>query len=185
MKQEKITPSQIDGFLFKSADILRGNYEYLIKFFADRAGKKGGEFYTPGEVVRLLVPLTKPESGMEVYDPTMGNGGFPVQTHQYIEEQGQNPNDLFLAGPDSNGTTWAICNMNLILHNITSFQIENDDTPEKPMILKDGAYRKFDRVLANPPFSQNYSRANMKFDGHFGEFCHELVRKQTSCLCST
>ena len=99
---------------FEFPDLLGAAYEYLIKFFADSAGKKGGEFYTPGEVVRLLVQLTKPESGMEVYDPTMGSGGFLIQTHQYVEEQGQDPNDLFLAGQDSNGTTWAICNMNLI-----------------------------------------------------------------------
>ena len=99
---------------FEFPDLMGAAYEYLIKFFADSAGKKGGEFYTPGEVVRLLVQLTKPESGMEVYDPTMGSGGFLIQTHQYVEEQGQDPNDLFLAGQDSNGTTWAICNMNLI-----------------------------------------------------------------------
>ncbi|MEA1869771.1 MAG: class I SAM-dependent DNA methyltransferase [Euryarchaeota archaeon] len=80
---------------FEFPDLLGAAYEYLIKFFADSAGKKGGEFYTPGEVVRLLVQLTKPESGMEVYDPTMGSGGFLIQTHQYVEEQGQNPNDLF------------------------------------------------------------------------------------------
>ncbi|MEA1869770.1 MAG: N-6 DNA methylase, partial [Euryarchaeota archaeon] len=67
--------------------------------------------------------------------------------------------------------------MNLILHNITSFQIENDDTLENPLILKDGTYRKFDRVLANPPFSQNYSRANMKFPSRFREFCPESGKK--------
>jgi len=162
---------------FEFPDLLGAAYEYLIKYFADSAGKKGGEFYTPGEVVRLLVQLTKPESGMEVYDPTMGSGGFLIQTHQYVEEQGQDPNDLFLAGQDSNGTTWAICNMNMILHNITSFQIENDDTLENPLIRKDGTYRKFDRVLANPPFSQNYSRANMKFESRFREFCPETGKK--------
>ena len=167
---------------FEFPDLLGAAYEYLIKFFADSAGKKGGEFYTPGEVVRLLVQITKPESGMEVYDPTMGSGGFLIQTHQYVEEQGQDPNDLFLAGQDSNGTTWAICNMNLILHNITSFQIENDDTLENPMILEDGTYRKFDRVLANPPFSQNYSRANMKFESRFREFCPETKTSKKADL---
>lgn len=90
---------------FEFPDLLGAAYEYLIKFFADSAGKKCGEFYTPGEVVRLLVQLTKPKAGMEVYDPTMGSGGFLIQTLQYVEEQGQDPNDLFLAGQDSNGTT--------------------------------------------------------------------------------
>jgi hypothetical protein len=78
-------------------------FHYLIKFFADSAGKKGGEFYTPAEVVRLLVQITKPEAGKEIYDPTVGSGGFLIQSHQYVEEQGEDPNDLALYGQDSNG----------------------------------------------------------------------------------
>jgi len=108
---------------FEFPDLLGAAYEYLIKFFADSAGKKGGEFYTPGEVVRLLVQIVKPQAGHEVYDPTMGSGGFLIQSHQYVEEQGQNPNDLHLFGQDSNGTVWSICVMNMILHNITRFSI--------------------------------------------------------------
>ena len=162
---------------FEFPDLLGAAYEYLIKFFADSAGKKGGEFYTPAEVVRLLVQLTKPEVGNEIYDPTAGSGGFLIQAHQYVEEQGQDPNDLALYGQDSNGTVWSICNMNMILHNITRFTIENGDTLEDPLILENGQIRKFDRVLANPPFSQNYSRANMKFANRFREWCPETGKK--------
>ncbi len=162
---------------FEFPDLLGAAYEYLIKFFADSAGKKGGEFYTPAEVVRLLVQLTKPEAGNEIYDPTVGSGGFLIQSHQYVEEQGQDPNDLALYGQDSNGTVWSICNMNMILHNITRFTIENGDTLEDPLILDNGQIRKFDRVLANPPFSQNYSRANMKFSNRFREWCPETGKK--------
>ncbi|HOE17150.1 MAG TPA: type I restriction-modification system subunit M [Syntrophorhabdaceae bacterium] len=162
---------------FEFPDLLGAAYEYLIKFFADSAGKKGGEFYTPAEVVRLLVQLTKPEAGNEIYDPTVGSGGFLIQSHQYVEEQGQDPNDLALYGQDSNGTVWSICNMNMILHNITRFTIENGDTLEDPLILENGQIRKFDRVLANPPFSQNYSRANMKFPTRFREWCPETGKK--------
>jgi len=162
---------------FEFPDLLGAAYEYLIKFFADSAGKKGGEFYTPVEVVRLLVQITKPEAGNEIYDPTAGSGGFLIQSHQYVEEQGQNPNDLALYGQDSNGTVWSICNMNMILHNITSFTIENGDTLEDPQILENGQLRKFDRVLANPPFSQNYSRANLKFPSRFREWCPETGKK--------
>jgi type I restriction enzyme M protein len=79
---------------FEFPDLLGAAYEYLIKFFADSAGKKGGEFYTPGEVVRLLVQIVKPRAGNEIYDPTVGSGGFLIQSHQYVEEQGENPNDL-------------------------------------------------------------------------------------------
>jgi type I restriction enzyme M protein len=162
---------------FEFPDLLGAAYEYLIKYFADSAGKKGGEFYTPGEVVRLLVQLVKPRAGMEVYDPTVGSGGFLIQSHQYVEEQGENANDLFLYGQDSNGTVWSICIMNMILHNITRFAIENADTLEDPQILDHGQIRKFDRVLANPPFSQNYSRAAVKFPSRFDEWCPETGKK--------
>ena len=162
---------------FEFPDLLGAAYEYLIKYFADSAGKKGGEFYTPAEVVRLLVQLTKPTEGNEIYDPAAGSGGFLIQAHQYVEEQGENANNLALYGQDSNGTTWSICNMNMILHNITSFTIENGDTLEDPQILENGQIRKFDRVLANPPFSQNYSRATMKFTNRFREWCPETGKK--------
>jgi len=162
---------------FEFPDLLGAAYEYLIKYFADSAGKKGGEFYTPAEVVRLLIQITKPEAGNEIYDPTCGSGGFLIQAHQYVEEQGQDANDLALFGQDSNGTVWSICNMNLILHNITRFSIENGDTLEEPMHLKNGQVRQFDRVLANPPFSQNYSRATMTFTSRFREYCPETGKK--------
>ena len=162
---------------FEFPDLLGAAYEYLIKYFADSAGKKGGEFYTPAEVVRLLVQLVKPQAGNIIYDPTVGSGGFLIQAHQYVEEQGQDPNDLALYGQDSNGTVWSICNMNMILHNISRFTIENGDTLEDPQILENGQIRKFDRVLANPPFSQNYSRANVKFPERFREWCPETGKK--------
>jgi len=162
---------------FEFPDLLGAAYEYLIKFFADSAGKKGGEFYTPAEVVRLLVQITKPKAGNTIYDPTAGSGGFLIQAHQYVDEQGQDANDLALYGQDSNGTVWSICNMNMILHNITRFTIENGDTLEDPQILENGQVRKFDRVLANPPFSQNYSRANMTFTHRFREWCPETGKK--------
>jgi len=162
---------------FEFPDLLGAAYEYLIKYFADSAGKKGGEFYTPAEVVRLLVRLTKPEAGNTIYDPTVGSGGFLIQSYQYVGEQGQDANDLHLYGQDSNGTVWSICNMNMILHNITRFTIENGDTLANPLILENGQVRKFDRVLANPPFSQNYSRANMKFPNRFREWAPEKGKK--------
>jgi type I restriction enzyme M protein len=164
---------------FEFPDLLGAAYEYLIKFFADSAGKKGGEFYTPSEVVRLLVQLTKPQAGNTVYDPTAGSGGFLIQAHQYVEEQGQDPNNLALYGQDSNGTVWSICVMNMILHNITQFTIENGDTLEIPMILDPALLlpRKFDRVLANPPFSQNYNRAALTNTYRFREYCPEGGKK--------
>jgi type I restriction enzyme M protein len=162
---------------FEFPDLLGAAYEYLIKYFADSAGKKGGEFYTPGEVVRLLVQLVKPRAGMEIYDPTVGAGGFLIQSNQYVEEQGEDQNNLALYGQDSNGTVWSICIMNMILHNITRFTIENADTLEDPQILDEGQIRKFDRVLANPPFSQNYTRSTVKFATRYREWCPETGKK--------
>ena len=162
---------------FEFPDLLGAAYEYLIKYFADSAGKKGGEFYTPGEVVRLLVQIVKPRAGQEIYDPTVGSGGFLIQSHLYIEERGEDANNLALYGQESDGTVWAICRMNMILHNITRATIENGDTLEDPKILEEGQIRKFDRVLANPPFSQNYSRAGMKFRSRFEEWAPETGKK--------
>lgn len=162
----KLPPLVNENFEFP--DLLGAAYEYLIKYFADSAGKKGGEFYTPGQVVRLLVSILKPQEGMEVYDPTCGSGGMLIQSLQYVEEQGQNARDLVLYGQESNPTTWIISRMNMILHNISSANIEDGDTLEDPKHLnKDGTLQKFDQVIANPPFSQNYSKANMKFQNRF------------------
>lgn len=161
----KLPPLVNENFEF--ADLLGAAYEYLIKYFADSAGKKGGEFYTPGQVVRLLVSILKPEEGMEVYDPTCGSGGMLIQSLQYVEEQGQNARDLVLYGQESNPTTWIISRMNMILHNISSANIEDGDTLEDPKHLDGSSLKKFDIVIANPPFSQNYSKANMKFQNRF------------------
>nr|WP_236777802.1 class I SAM-dependent DNA methyltransferase [Anoxybacter fermentans] len=152
---------------FEFPDLLGAAYEYLIKQFADSSGKKGGEFYTPSQVVRLLVRLIKPQEGITVYDPTVGSGGMLIQSRQYVEEQGQNPEKLALYGQDNNGTTWAICKMNMILHNIPDAHIENEDTLTNPMFVENGYIKRFDRVIANPPFSQNYTKANMQFPERF------------------
>ena len=152
---------------FEFPDLLGAAYEYLVKYFADSAGKKGGEFYTPGHVVRLLVTLLKPQAGMEIYDPTCGSGGMLIQSVQWVEEQGEDFRNLALYGQEASGTTWAICKMNMILHNIPSAAIENGDTLQDPLILEGATWKKFDIVIANPPFSQNYNKAAMKFQTRF------------------
>ena len=172
---------------FEFPDLLGAAYEYLIKFFADSAGKKGGEFYTPAEVVRLMVQLVKPKQDMSVYDPTIGSGGMLIQSAQYVEEQGEDPIKLNLFGQESNPATWAISVMNMILHNLASASIEYGDTLEEPLHVRDGRLRQFDRVLANPPFSQNYTRANMDFTPTASPTAsrRRRARKPTSCLSST
>lgn len=152
---------------FEFPDLLGAAYEYLIKEFADSAGKKGGEFYTPTHVVRLLVRLLRPQSRMYVYDPTCGSGGMLIQSKQYLVETGQDARNIALYGQDNNGTVWAICKMNMFLHNINDARIANEDTLQAPQFIERGYIKKFDRVIANPPFSQNYSRTTMEYPQRF------------------
>ena len=138
---------------FDSPDLLGNAYEYLIKQFADSAGKKGGEFYTPSEVVWLLVSLLKPTSGMKIYDPTAGSGGMLIQTHNYLVKHSENPRNLSLYGQEMNLNTWAICKMNMFLHSVLNASIRKGDTLGDPQHTRGGELMVFDRVIANPPFS--------------------------------
>jgi len=138
---------------FERPDLLGTAYEYLIKMFADSAGKKGGEFYTPSEVVKLLVSLLKPHAGMRIYDPTAGSGGMLVQTRNYLATHGENAANLSLAGQEMNLNTWAICKMNMFLHGVFSADIRKGDTLREPQHSQGGELMTFDRVIANPPFS--------------------------------
>ena len=138
---------------FESPDLLGSAYEYLIKQFAGSAGKKGGEFYTPSEVVWLLVSLLKPEAGMKIYDPTVGSGGMLIQMRNYLTEHGENPQNLSLYGQEMNLNTWAICKMNMFLHGVFNADIRKGDTLDDPQHTQGGELMVFDRVIANPPFS--------------------------------
>lgn len=162
---------------FEFPDLLGAAYEYLIKYFADTAGKKGGEFYTPSEVVRLLVELIEPAEGHEVYDPTCGSGGMLIQSKNYVEESGGNSRNVHLFGQESNDGTWSICKMNMILHEAGSAEIENEDTLTRPQHTKNGEIRAFDRVIANPPFSQNYKKSDMTFMNRFHTWMPEGGKK--------
>ena len=137
-------------------DMLGNAYEYLIAQFADDAGKKGGEFYTPKMVVRLIVECLQPENNMSIYDPTCGSGGMLLESVHYMERNGLNPRSVSLYGQEINLNTWAICKMNLFLHGIDDAEILKGDTLRNPRHLqKEGSksIKRFDRVLANPPFS--------------------------------
>ena len=147
-----------DNFVFP--DLLGAAYEYMIKNFADSAGKKGGEFYTPSPVVQLMVRLIKPQENMTVYDPTVGSGGMLIHSKQYVEEQGGDGKKLALFGQDDAATVWSICKMNMIMHDIQDADIQHGDTLMEPHWQSDGKVKQFDRVIANPPFSQNYSKTD-------------------------
>ncbi|WP_027722123.1 HsdM family class I SAM-dependent methyltransferase [Maridesulfovibrio zosterae] len=153
---------------FEFPDLLGAAYEFLIKHFADSAGKKGGEFYTPTEVVRTLVEIIEPQEGMGIYDPTAGSGGMLIQSAKYVQECGGNVKNLSLAGQELAGSTWSMCKMNMILHGIVSQDIRQEDVLKKPLHLtEDHELKTWDRVIANPPFSQNYSKTGMVFTDRF------------------
>jgi len=172
---EKI-PLKDDDFEFP--DLLGAAYEWLIKYFADSAGKKAGEFYTPAEVVRICVEVCNPEEGMSVYDPTVGSGGMLIQARDYLRECGADASELALYGQEKLGTTWSICKMNMLLHGISHAVIAQQDTLREPQHqAEDGNLRRFDRVLANPPFSQNYIKKDIKFPGRFPVWMPEKGKK--------
>lgn len=148
-------------------DLLGAAYEYLIKFFADSAGKKGGEFYTPTEVVKLLVNILEPASDSTIYDPTVGSGGMLIQSRNYVESRYGSTKNITLYGQEKSGTVWSLCKMNMLFHDIYDSNIENGDTLLNPMHLDSGEIKTFDIVIANPPFSQNYTKDGMKFKERF------------------
>lgn len=139
-------------------DMLGRAYEYLIDKFADDAGKKGGEFYTPHHVVRLIVELLDPKPGMRISDPTCGSGGMLIQCADHVAQlEGKRlgqPINVTLHGQEKNLGTWAIAKMNLLLHGLRDARIEKGDTIRNPRLLDpEGNLILYDRVIANPPFS--------------------------------
>jgi len=167
---------------FESTDLLGTAYEYLIKMFADSAGKKGGEFYTPSEVVHLLVSLIKPHAGMRIYDPTCGSGGMLVQARNYLVSHGENAANLSLYGQEMNLNTWAICKMNMFLHGVFNADIRKGDTLRDPQHTLNGELMSFDRVIANPPFSlAAWGKTECDNDG-FGRFPYGTPPKDSGDL---
>ncbi len=141
---------------FEFPDLLGAAYEYLIGEFADSAGKKGGEFYTPRSVVRMMVRLIKPEQHHRIYDPCCGSGGMLILAKEYIDEQGGEGRKADLYGQEANGTVWSIAKMNMLLHGISTADLQNEDTLVEPQHVEGGELLRFDRILTNPPFSINF-----------------------------
>ena len=151
-------------------DMLGRAYEYLIEKFADDAGKKGGEFYTPRMVVRLIVEILQPAPGMRICDPTCGSGGMLIECAHYLERHGQNPRNLSLYGQEKNLGTWAIARMNTLLHGLPDADIRKGDTIRDPKLVEDGELMLFDRVTANPPFSLDEWGREVAEHDPFGRF---------------
>lgn len=131
-----------------SEDVIGNTYIYLIEHFATNAGKKAGEFYTPHKVSELVAKLAGPKSGDRICDPTCGSGGLLIEAAREI-----NSHDFALFGMEVNGSTWALCRMNMFLHGADSARIEWCNTLTNPALVKNDRLMKFNIVVANPPFS--------------------------------
>ena len=144
------------GNTYISSDLLGDAYEYLIKQFAADAGKKGGEFYTPREVEKVIVGILKPHQKDHIYDPTVGSGGFLLEAYDYLKQKSGEKiaKTLYLYGQEQNLATFAIAKINMFLHGLDSADIRRGDTLANPQFLnQQGGLQTFDIVVANPPYS--------------------------------
>lgn len=144
------------GGNYISSDLLGDAYEYLIKQFAADAGKKGGEFYTPREVERIIIGILKPHEKDHIYDPTVGSGGFLLEAYDYLKQKSGEKiaKTLYLYGQELNLSTFAIAKINMFLHGLDSADIRRGDTLANPQFLNpQGGLQTFDIVVANPPYS--------------------------------
>ncbi|APA82772.1 type I restriction-modification system subunit M [Francisella tularensis] len=138
-----LSPSKLEG-----NDVIGDSYEYLIANFASDSGKKGGEFFTPSQVSSLLAMLVQAKEGDEIYDPTCGSGSLLIKAAKEIGS-----NNFAIYGQERNSTTHSLCRMNMFLHDINDANIQLGDTIRNPRILENDKLKKFDVVVANPPFS--------------------------------
>ena len=146
-------------------DVIGDVYEYLIARFAATAGKKAGEFYTPAEVSETLARLVAPQPGDRICDPTCGSGSLLIRTANQVGSK-----DFSLYGQEMNGSTWALCKMNMFLHAVDSARIEWEDTIRHPLLVEDDALMKFDVVIANPPFSLDKWGQEIAAEDRYGRF---------------
>lgn len=138
-----LRPSQLD-----SADIIGDSYEYMIANFASDAGKKGGEFFTPSQVSKLVAELVTPKENDRIYDPTCGSGGLLLKAYNKVKSH-----KVAVYGQEVNNQTWALCKMNMFLHGVDDAVIWQGDTLANPQNIKEDKLMKFQCVVANPPFS--------------------------------
>ncbi len=131
-----------------SGEVIGDTYIYLIERFVSDSGKKAGEFFTPLKVTELVAKLAGPKPGDRICDPACGSGGLLIQAAREVGDR-----NFALFGQESNGSTWALCRMNMFLHNFDSARIEWCDTLNSPMLVENDRLMKFNCVIANPPFS--------------------------------
>ncbi|WP_440879125.1 type I restriction-modification system subunit M [Vibrio natriegens] len=134
-------------------DKLGNAYEYMIKKFADDSGHTAAEFYTNRTVVKLMTMIMDPQPGESVYDPTCGSGGLLLNCALHLKEEGKEYRNLKLYGQEINLLTSAIARMNMFMHGIEEFDIVRGNTLSNPGLLENDELKKFNVILANPPYS--------------------------------
>ncbi|MGV8111801.1 MAG: N-6 DNA methylase [Lentimicrobium sp.] len=134
-------------------DQLGNAYEYLIKKFADDSGHTAAEFYTNRTVVKLMTMIMDPQPGESVYDPTCGSGGLLLNCALHLKEEGKEYRTLKLYGQEINLLTSAMARMNMFMHGIEEFSIVRGDTLAQPAFIENDELKKFNVILANPPYS--------------------------------
>jgi type I restriction enzyme M protein len=135
-------------------DLLGNAYEYLLKQFNELAPQRAGEFYTPREVVRLIVQILDPDEGDEIYDPCCGSAGMLIFSYYHLASKGKNPRKIFTYGQEINGDTWAIAKTNVMLHGMEA-EIHQGDSFADPKFLDGGGLKKFDIAITNPMWNQD------------------------------
>lgn len=146
--QRDLSPSKV------SNDLLGGGYEYLLKRFSDESATSAGQFFTPREVVHLLVRILGPKPTDSVYDPACGSAGMLIEAAAEVKQSGGSVQRMRFYGQEVNQTSAAIGRMNLLIHEVEDAQIRREDTLQKPKFVDStGQLDKFDLVVANPPFS--------------------------------
>lgn len=146
-------------------DKLGNAYEYLIKEFADDSGHTAAEFYTNRTVVKLMTLIMDPQPGESVYDPTCGSGGLLLNCALHLKEEGKEYRTLKLYGQEINLITSAIARMNMFMHGIEEFDIVRGNTLSSPGFLENDELKKFNVVLANPPYSiKSWDRKSFEND---------------------
>jgi type I restriction enzyme M protein len=149
-------------------DVLGNAYEYLLKQFNELAPQRAGEFYTPREVVKVMVQILDPDEGDEVYDPCCGTGGMLIVSHYHVAGKGKNPKKLFLYGQELNPDTLTIAKMNVVLHALEA-EIRQGDTIADPRFLDGAGLKRFGIAIANPMWNQDGYKELMQND-RFGRF---------------
>ncbi|HKG30200.1 MAG TPA: type I restriction-modification system subunit M [Nitrososphaeraceae archaeon] len=157
----------------ESTDIFGDAFEYLLEQFAEETKKSGGNFFTPKEIVRLLVNLVEPKEGMSICDPTCGSGGMLIECMKYVSQHGGNPRNLVLEGQEGNYGTLGMCKMNMVLHGLVDFKIEYGDTLSNPKLVEGGKLKTYEMVLANFPFSMSWDGTAVAND-RFGRFTYGI-----------